>query len=164
MVEQFNLFDFQEKEEESKSELTPRQWALYRLIYNNSILEHRKTTKREICDKLSDYGYKWNDNPKVHDNCPMVWKDIKDNNESFEHDKIIISDNGLYWIGDEDDTKAFIDELWKELMPRLCRYWNYKEKISNNGQGKLFSNKLTPIDDSRAREFIESFNEGGIYD
>ena len=164
MTEQLDIFNFQEEQDnESKSELTPRQWALYRLIYENSIYGNRKTTKKEICIRLGDYGYKWNDDPKVHDHCTAIWKDIKDNNESFEHDKIIISENDTYWIGNEQETKDFIEKLWKDLCPRLCRYWNYKEKIARNGQGKLFSTKLNPInDDSRARAFVESFNEGGV--
>ena len=36
----------EEQKEEPKSELTPRQWALYRLIKHNSLVEHRKTTQK----------------------------------------------------------------------------------------------------------------------
>lgn len=162
MVEQMDLFvaaaAAEEQKEEQKSELTPRQWALYRLIKYNSLVEHRKTTQREICDKLSDYGYKWDDDEKSHDHCTAVWKDIKDNNESYEHDKVIISKNFEYWIGNEEETKEFIDKLWSDLCPRLVRYWNYKTKVARNGQGQLFSTKMNPIDEnSKAREFIESY-------
>lgn len=170
MLEQLDLFatcscDFEEEQQEKvverKSELTPRQWALYRLIYNNSIVFNRKTTQKEICDSIR--GYEWNDDPTTHDHCSAIWSDITANNLSFSHDKVIISKNFEYWIGSEEETKEFLDDLWKQLAPRLMRYWFYKAKIKRNGQGKLLSNELNPItDDSKAREFVESFNPYGM--
>ena len=170
MVEQMDLFatiscDYEEEQKqkriEQSSNLTPRQWAVYRLIYNNSIFFHRKTTQREIFDNVS--GYEWNSDEKCHDHCPAIWKDITDNNLSFAHDKIIISKNDEYWIGNEQETKDFIEDLWSQLAPRLMRYWFYKEKVKGNGQGKLLSNELNPIDDtSKAREFVESYNPFGV--
>lgn len=162
MVEQLDLFveaaKQEEPQEEQTSELTPRQWALYRLIKYNSLVEHRKTTQKEICDKLSAHGYKWDDEEKSHDHCTAIWKDVKDNNESYEHDKIIISKNFEYWIGNEEETQEFLNKLWSDLCPRLVRYWNYKTKVARNGQGQLFSTKMNPIDEnSKAREFIESY-------
>jgi len=168
MLQQMDLFatsncDFEEErrieEIEKASNLTPRQWALYRLIYENSMVFLRKTTKREIYEKLKDYGYEWNDDDKVHDKCSAIWKDITDNNLSFAHDKIIISKNDEYWIGNKEETQEFLDELWQQLAPRLIRYWFYKEKLKGNGQGKLLSNNLDTIDEkSKAREFVESYN------
>ena len=163
MTQQLDLFVESEPMKEYKSELTPRQWALFRLIKHNSLVEHRKTTQKEICDTLGDYGYKYNDNIKAHDHCTMIWSDIAKNNLSFEHDKIIISDNFEYWIGNKEETQEFLDQLWKDLCPRLVRYWNYKQKVARNGQGQLFSTKLNPIDESsKARAFIESYGEERI--
>ena len=166
MLEQLDLFasantdyaeEQQEREKERQSTLTPRQWALYRLIYNNSLVLKRKTTQKEICDSIR--GYEWNDSETAHDHCPAIWTDITANNLSFSHDKVIISKNFEYWIGNEQETQDFIDNLWNQLAPRLMRYWFYKEKVKRNGQGKLLSNELNPIDnDSKAREFIESYN------
>lgn len=166
MCEQLDLFasantDYAEQQQERvierHSELTPRQWALYRLIYNNSLVLKRKTTQKEICDSIR--GYEWNDSETAHDHCPAIWTDITANNLSFSHDKVIISKNFEYWIGNEQETQDFIDNLWNQLAPRLMRYWFYKEKVKRNGQGKLLSNELNPIDnDSKAREFIESYN------
>lgn len=168
MFDQLDLFsttncDYQEEKKEQelvrKSNLTPRQWALYRLIYDNSIKFQRKTTKREIYEALKDYGYEWNDSESTHDNCSAIWTDIAANNLSFAHDKIIISKNDEYWIGTKEDTDKFLEDLWNQLAPRLMRYWFYKEKVKGNGQGKLLSNELNPIDDtSKAREFVESYN------
>ncbi len=172
MLEQLDLFmsantDYaeqeQEKAKERQSTLTPRQWALYRLIYNNSLFNQRKTTQREIYESIS--GYEWNDSETCHDHCPAIWKDITENNLSFSHDKVIISKNFEYWIGNEEETQEFLNDLWKQLAPRLMRYWFYKAKVKKNGQGKLLSNELNPIDsDSKAREFIESYNPYRISD
>lgn len=163
MFEQYSILDqiteddlqriHDEKYEESS--LTPRQWELYRLIKHNSLVEHRKTTQKEICDTIS--GYVWNDKEQVHDHCPAIWKDIKDNNESLEHDKIIISKNFEYWIGSERETKQFLKDLWQALTPRLQRYWKYVAKISLDGQGKILSNQNDPLTE-KAKLFHESFN------
>ena len=166
MTDQLDLFatsscDYEEeqkqKEIEKTSTLTPRQWAVYRLIYTNSIVLHKKTTQREIYDSIR--GYEWNNDEKCHDHCPAIWNDITKNNLSFSHDKIIISKNFEYWIGNEEETQEFLNDLWNQLAPRLMRYWFYKSKVARNGQGKLLSNNLDPIDsNSKAREFIESYN------
>lgn len=152
MNEQLNIFS---------SPLTPRQWDLWRLIEHNSLVEHRKTTQREIVDKIK--GYVWNADEKAHDHCSAIWTDIKANNESLEHDKIIISKNFEYWIGSERETKEFIAGLWKALSPRLKRYWIYLGKTKQDGQGKILSNQGNPIDSgSEATRFHEAFNNYDI--
>jgi len=172
MFDQLDLFattndNYEEEQAEKqivrKSELTPRQWALYRLIYTNSLVLNKKTTQREIYESIR--GYEWNDSETAHDHCPAIWTDITANNLSFSHDKIIISKQFEYWIGNEEETKEFIDDLWNQLAPRLMRYWFYKAKIKRNGLGKLLSNDLQPINDtSKAREFVESFNPYKVSD
>ena len=145
----------------AQKKLTTRQWRLLDLIKINSIVERRKTTQKEICEKISDY--EWNDNPKTHDHCVMIWNDIKDINLSYETDKLIISDNFEYWLGNEQETKTFIDKLWKDLEPRLVRYWAYLKKVARDGQGQLLSRRLDPIDEnSSARAFIESYGKERI--
>lgn len=161
-VEEEDLQEKFDKEYEVKR-LTTRQWRLFDLIRQNSLYENRKTSQKEICDKLSEYGYVWNDDPTCHDHCVTIWNDIKDLNLSYQNDKVIISKNFEYWIGNEEETKEFLDKLWSDLLPRLVRYWNYKRKISRNGQGQLFSTRLDPIqENSKAREFIESYGNQRI--
>ena len=165
MVEQLSLFDTTTQEEKveerlpQESSLTPRQWELYRLIKHNSLVEHRKTTQREIYEKVR--GYEWNEDDKIHDHCSAIWKDIKDNNESLEHDKIIISDRFVYWIGSEEETQRFLRDLWKALAPRLHRYWAFVNKTKMDGQGKLLDkngNELNPT----TSEFHKCFNDYDI--
>ena len=181
MVEQLDLFYAMAMEEEKKpsenemqamfdkkhkqKKLTPRQWKLLELIKHNSLMEFRKTTQKEICDILKDYGYEWNDDIKAHDHCTMIWSDIKDINLSYETDKLIISNNFEYWIGNEQETKSFIDKLWNDLEPRLMRFWAYLKKVSRDGQCQLFSRKLDVIDEnSNARDYIESYGKERIGD
>lgn len=176
MTEQLDIFasanyekvseeDLQKRfdKEHKQDLLTPRQWALFNLIQHNSFVELRKTTQKEICDKLGCLGYVWNNDDKCHDHCTMVWTDIKDLNLSGQNDKVIISKNFEYWIGNEEETKEFLDKLWNDLEPRLNRYWAYLKKVSKNGQGQLFSTRLDPLgENSRAREFIESYGSQRI--
>lgn len=167
MFEQLDMFattneqDLQDifDEKTKESHLTPRQWETYRLIKHNSLVEHRKTTQKEICERVE--GYDWNDKENVHDHCPAIWKDIKDNNESLEHDKIIISKNFEYWIGSDRETKQFLKDLWKALSPRLQRYWKFVSKVGMDGQGKILSNQNDPLTE-KAKLFHECFNDYDI--
>ena len=67
MTAQLDLFESSVEEErnEQKSELSPTHWELYRLIYHNSLVEHRKTTQKEICEKIP--FFEWDDDEKSHD-------------------------------------------------------------------------------------------------
>lgn len=170
MNEQLDLFfasvteqDIQEKHDEKykQQKLTTRQWELLNFIKRASFLDHKKVTQKDICDYM--HGYEYNDDPNCHDHCPAIWKDIKDINLSYESDKIIISKNFEYWIGNEEETQEFLDQLWNDLEPRLMRYWAYLKKAERNGQGQLLSRKLEPIDEnSKARAFVESYGETRI--
>lgn len=164
-MEQLDLFYASVTEEDlqrihdkkySEKKLSPKDWEVYRLIHHNSLVENRRTSQKEICEKVQ--GFTYNQDEKVHDHCPAIWTSIKNNNESDEHEKIIISHNFEYWIGNHEEEKVFIDKLWSDLEPRLKRYWKYLAKVKANGQGKLISCQGQPIDEeSQARQFVESF-------
>ena len=167
-MENLNIFEVSSREEDTEKEeikqttkLTPRQWALYRLIEYNSLVECRKTSQREICSKLSEYGYVWNTDEKCHDHCSAIWGDIKDNNESLEHDHLIISDNFYYWIGSKRENEKYLAKLWKDLSGRLHRYWLFKKKLERDGQGKVLDNRGNPLS-NKAKMFHECFNEYDI--
>jgi hypothetical protein len=176
MVEQLDLFLESEKVTENdlqdmfdkkhkENKLTPRQWALLNLVKQNSFIGKRKTSQREIYDALKDYGYEWNDDEKAHDHCSAIWNDIKDINLSYQTDKLIISKNFEYWIGDMEETQEFINKLWNDLEPRLMRYWAYLKKVERDGQCQTIDRKGNVIDeDSKARAFIESYGKERISD
>ena len=149
---------------ENVSHLTTRQWALLNLLKQNSFAEHRKTSQKEICDKLAKYGYKWRETSgENHDHCSTIWNDVAAINLSYDTDKLIISDNYEYWLGNEEETLDFIDGLWNDLEPRLVRYWAYLKKVKRNGQGQLLSRRLEPIgENSKARSYIESYGKQKI--
>lgn len=169
MTEQLNLFDYQDQEEDIKEEslsrfpqktkLTPRQWAMYRLIKTNSLLGHRKTSQREIYEQVE--GYEWNDEEKAHDHCPAIWNDIAKNNLSFEHQHLIISDNFEYWIGSKRECQKYLKKLWNDIAPRLHRYWNYVRLLGYDAQGRLFDKNLNAID-GEVDMFFDCFNKYDI--
>lgn len=143
--------------------LTPRQWGLYRLIRENSIENHRKTTLKEICESFP-LEYTYSDDSKSHDPCPSVWSDINAINNSYEIDKIIILKNFEYWIGSEEETVNYIKDYWdNNVAPRLARYWNIYHKSLRNGEGKILDNYGNVIDEkSHAKQFREVFNSYNI--
>lgn len=162
MTEQLDIFaESEPKEEQGENQLTNRQKALLHYIEENSLVHHRKTAQKEICEYIN--GYEWNDDEKCHDHCPAVWKDIKDINLSYKTDYVIISKDFEYWIGNKDETKAFIDRLWKDLEPRLKRYWAYLKKIERDGQGQIFDENGNPIENENdIRAFIESYGKDRV--
>lgn len=137
--------------------LTTKQWQLYNLIKTNSMLG-KKTTQLEICTNIEGYEYK--DRNGTTDKCSAIWTDIKEINLSSDTDKIIITKRYTYWIGNEEETNEYLSSCWESLVPALDRYWKLVKKAKKNGQYKLLSNKGVLItEDSKAREYVESFIE-----
>lgn len=168
-MEQLDLFQLaNEADKEEKEEgLTERQKALYNLIYHNSMVEHRKTHQREIVTKLAIYGYQWTESENTSDHCSTIWSDVATLNLSFENDNVIITKNYVYWIGSKEETEAFLRKLWKDLAPRLHRYWFYVKKVGRDGCGRLYDKNLKPIfkegeisdSDITAKLFHDCFND-----
>lgn len=148
----------EEERRPQETSLTPRQWATYRLIKHNSLVEHRKTSQREIYEQVD--GYVWNDEDSTHDHCPAIWNDIKDNNLSFEHQHLIISDKFEYWIGSKRECQEFLKKLWNDIAPRLHRYWQYVKLLGYDGHGRLYDKNLNPVDGDNS--FFSSFNNYDI--
>ena len=141
-----------------KKKLTPRQWALYRLVKANTDAG-RKTTQAEICESIEGYHYV----ETGHDRCRTVWEDINGVNGlnfSPEVEKTIISDDFSYWIGNEEECQDYLNKLWNGIAPRLRRYRDLLERVSKDGQGKLIGCDGGAIGEgSNARRFIEAFME-----
>ena len=161
-MEQMSIFEIEAEEvvvETMPRGLTPRQWALYRLIKENT-LKGKKTTQREICDKIEGYTWVEKDGSN-HDHCSQIWQDIYGENGINFHphiQKIIDGTNFEYFLCDEEEANRFADSLWKQLSPRLRRYWATVAKIKKDGQYQLFDCEGKEItDDSTARGYVESF-------
>lgn len=124
--------------------MTNREQATYDLIVKNSEQGYI-TTQREIYENYPydpeerKDGYVWNENPKVHDHCSTVWKDI--NNINAERgNKPIISSNYVYTVPHNyEELKEFAKEhYWGKAMSALWRYSNLLRKGRMNGQMSLF--------------------------
>lgn len=165
-MEQLDLFQLaNESEKEEKQEgLTERQKALYNLIYHNSMVEHRKTTQEEIVRKLAIYGYQWAESENTSDHCSTIWSDVAALNLSFENDNVIITKNYIYWIGSKRETEAFLRKLWKDLSPRLTRYWAYFRKVKRDGQCDMLADKFHESFNNYDVEMQRSIEENKITD
>ena len=136
-------------------EMNSLEWRVYNLIKEVSLAGH-KITQKEICDNIDELVY--NDDDKSHDHCGALWGVINRINQDPSIDKIIISKNFEYWIGNEEETIEYLNTLWGRITPKLTRYWQLVKKTKLEGQGKLLSNNLQPIDDnSNARPYHEVF-------
>lgn len=127
----------------SQEELKERREKLFDLIKHNSLIENRKTTQAEICEKIS--GYKYVESNATNDHCTAIWSDINKINNDSTIDAVIITKRYKYWIGSKEETKAFLKKLWKDLSPRLQRYWFFVKKIGFDAQGSLFDKDLKPL-------------------
>lgn len=143
--------------------LNTRQWKTYNLIKENT-LQGKWTSKKDIIDNFkfnpetNINGYIKND--RKHDLCAGVWEDIDTINNCPEIEKIIISDgkNNFKLASNQLEAFEYVEKFKNKAIKALVRYANLKRKIKADGQGKLLSNRNNPIDDeSRAREFIETF-------
>ena len=135
--------------------LTPRQWRLYNLLKENT---HRYMTQREICDALpKDYEYK--ERPNTTDRCSMLWKDVYAiNTVNGRLEKTIATNKYRYKLQTKEEADATLRKLKNKGLKYLAYYSTMLRKATLDGQGKLLSNDLQPIDsESTAREFYESF-------
>ena len=162
MTEQLNLFDYEveviQPPVAAKYNLTPRQWALYRLIRENT-MQGRKTSQDEICAVIEGYNLFENSG---HDRCPQIWIDINGEQGLNWHpsiEKAIITDNFEYWLGSKEEVEEYLSKLWNVgIYPRLKRYWALVSKSKKDGQGKIFDGHGNLIDDeSGARGYIEAY-------
>lgn len=140
-----------------KKEPTLEEKELYNLIVHNSLVEGRHTTQEEICEKIPSFVL--SKDPFAHDKCVRIWTAIKNLNEASSTELIIIYKDFEAWIGNEDETKDYLNDLWNALSPRMSRYWNLVRKVLRNGQGKAFDEEGNPIDELEGMDkmFYTSF-------
>lgn len=139
MVEQIDLFEASKEEE---LDLDDNQKALLDLITYNTYVLNRKTTQKEVCEVIS--GYVWNDNVKSHDHCSKIWHDIEVINN--RQDKIIINNNFEYKVAEtKEEVSEYLEKKWKDLEPRLSRYWKLLKKVNTDGQYDIFKEKFKEV-------------------
>ena len=156
----------EEVKDEKPSELTPRQWWLYRLLKALSEKEIKVSIK-EIIDYQNKYYeafkltyddlYQFNETEGNHSNCPAIYDDVHAINECDRIDKIVCFKNNQFYIGTEKEAI----EYHNKLMHTVCRDSHkasiIRQKISQDGQGKLFTYDLVEMEKSKGRDYHEAF-------
>jgi hypothetical protein len=122
-----------------KSELNPRQWALYNLLKNNP---DRYMTQQEIAYTLRDlYGadctFPWMEN--FHDSAArhMLTKDIRAINKSEVIQKIIISNSRGVKIANREEFAQYINSEFASIFRRLARTRQKARKAGLDGQMRI---------------------------
>lgn len=136
--------------------MTQQQWKIYDLIKSSVFISNL-----ELCEKLGvsidEDSVKRNLSRKSLD----IQKEIESINESSLVDKPILWDaKSNYWIArSQEDIEQFVNRIYrKPALKKLWRCYNLLNKGKKNGQGKVFSNDLRPINECPyAKEFIDSF-------
>ena len=149
---------------EQPKDLTNRQWWLYRLVKWSSE-QGKKLSIKDIVDYQEQYKdkltftdyYSFKDADGNHSNCPDIYKDKDAINETEELDKILCVKNNQFYIGTEEETIHYHNKL----MHNVCHYSHkakiIRDKISQDGQGKLFTYDLVEIEKSNGRSYHEAF-------
>ncbi|MCK9449957.1 MAG: hypothetical protein M0Q41_13425 [Bacteroidales bacterium] len=136
--------------------LTPHLWRLYDSIKFATGFG-KSLNVEEIAEMFPDV-YEFKKQKGNYSNCPQLYKDIDIINASHEVEKIIIKKNNNFRLATEEEAIEYHNKLVRRLIHYRDNALAVKYKIGKDGQGKLLSAQLTPIDEnSKAREFTESF-------
>lgn len=131
--------------------MTPRQWNLYNLLKANP---DKWFTQKEIVDSVQGYEYHNRNNDKA----PQIREDKKAINASLEVDKIIVMKKYCFKLGSEKEIEHERSKHLKRLKAQLDEIKAIDKKLSQNGQGKLLSNKCKEIgENSNVKEFHETY-------
>lgn len=131
-------------------------WKLYKLIKENPGI-----TVKEICRALPEY-YQYKESEHNFTNCPSIYEDIDYLMSSARIEKIIIKDNGTFRLGTEEECIDYANKIYIKAKKLMAKYGAIKNRISKDGQSKLFSTALKVIDEnSQARPFVETYIGGG---
>lgn len=153
-------------EEKVPSELTPRQWWLYRLVKWASEQELKLSVK-DIIDYQTKYNsagkltftdlYQFKDADGNHSNCPQLYEDKDIINECDRLDKVLCVKNNQFYIGTEKENIEYHNKLMHKVYLYSHKAKLIREKISQDGQMKLFTYDLVEIEKSKGRDYHEAF-------
>lgn len=152
--------------ETNQTKLTPRQWWLYRLIKSNSelgvmlsipeIVERQNQDKENGKITFTDL-YQFKETQGNHSNCPSIYQDKDILNESDEIDKVVCVRNNRFYIGNESETIAYHNKLMHNVCRDSHKCKLIRDKISQDGQVKLFTYDLVEMEQSKGRDYHEAF-------
>lgn len=134
-----------------KSELTPRQWALYNLLKNNP---GKRFTQAEIAYSLKEYYTLPVVNLNFHDSAARlaITDDIRAINNSDVIQKIIISDRNGVRLANKEEFEKYIKGQFSAIFRKLERTRKKAKKGGLNGQMRMTF--------GRERDTVEAFTDG----
>lgn len=146
--------------------LDNRQWWLYRLIKENSEQEIKLSIpdiiKQQESDRLANKLtftdlYSFKESEGNHSNCPQIYDDVHTINESDELDKIICFKNNQFYLGTESEMIEYHNKLYHNVCRDSHKCKVIRDKISQNGQCKLFTFDLVEMEKSQGRDYHQAF-------
>lgn len=119
-----------------KSELNPRQWAVYNLLKNNP---DRYMTQLEIAYTLREYYDTSFYNDQFHDSATrhMLTNDIRTINKSEVIQKIIISNRKGVKIASSAEFEQYINAEFAAIFRKLARTRQKAKKAGLDGQMRI---------------------------
>ena len=137
-----------------KSELNPRQWAVYNLLKNNP---DRYMTQQEIASALPNYFVSfmnpWDDGASFHDSAArhLLTGDIRKINNSEAIQKIIISNRHGVKIASKEEFEQYINAEFASIFRKLARTRQKAKKAGLDGQMRIVLGS--------ERDTIEAFSD-----
>lgn len=119
-----------------KSELNPRQWAVYNLLKNNP---DRYLTQLSIVYALKDFYDTSFYNDQFHDSAArhLLTKDIRAINKSDVIQKIIISNRHGVKIASSAEFEQYINAEFASIFRKLARTRQKAKKAGLDGQMRI---------------------------
>ena len=93
----------------------------------------------------------------IYKNCPALYEDKDIINESEEIDKILCVKNREFYLGNEQENIEYHNKLMKKVCDYSHKAKIIREKISQDGQCKLFTFDLIEMEKSKGRDYHEAF-------
>ena len=132
-------------------ELTPRQWALYRLLMSNP---NHWFTKKEICENITDYPFYENQTNQ----CPHIAEDKIAINGNMRVDKLIVIKHNCFKIATKEEYQRERASHIKRLKTQAQQIQDMDAKYQQDGYAKLFNNLLNELTDDN-EQIHETFIE-----
>lgn len=126
-------------------------WELYHLIEKRPNI-----SVKEICEAMPKF-YHYKESQYNYTNVPTIYEDIDYIMSSPQTHKIIIKDEGRFRLGTEQECIEYAAKLYLQGKVAMAKYGAVKNRISQDGQGRLFDQYLKNIDESSGDPFIEAF-------
>lgn len=119
-----------------KSELNPRQWAVYNLLKNNP---DRYMTQIEIVYGLREYYDTTFTDDQFHDSAArmQLTMDIRKINESERIQKVIISNRRGVKIASREEFEQYINAEFAAIFRKLARTRQKAKKAGLDGQMRI---------------------------